>query len=320
MHGYAPRVSLSAPLLPRRDDEQRLRRGRDRVVLGLGVRAAGQRRVDDPRAAARRIAIGRDDVRHRSRPVSPENPDRDHRRPPHDADDPVRIVARRGERSGHVGAVTVGIGRIAVLLHEVPAADVVDLPVPVVVDPVALAPRATLARIAPDVAPQARMRGLDPGVDHGHPERVVTRLHAPGLPRVDVHIGRPGAAGDRLAAVHEPPQLTEQRVVRRRRRVAGDVGLGVEHVVLALQRLDRLAGRRAGLGIDDLGAGQRQPRLRLDIGPLADLSALAPVSVRSETHDHAVRRGPVVSGLGGLRGGRRGQQGGGEGRGEHPCS
>ena len=125
-------------------------------------------------------------------------------------------------------AVVVVVPRVVVAVHEVPAADVVDVAVAVVVDAVGRRSRPGCSRCS---AP-GRVVPRHAAVDHGHHGRGAAAVAVPRLRRVDVVVG--GAGGmpvDGLAGVVQPPQAAEQRVVRRRRRgVVDPVGLGIADV------------------------------------------------------------------------------------------
>src|SRR5262249_10353015 len=79
-------------------------------------------------------------------------------------DHPHVVVADGRCRAGHVRSVSVEVHRRRVVLHEVPARDVVDEAVTVVVDAVA----GNLPGVAPDVGGEVRMTRRDGGVDHRH--------------------------------------------------------------------------------------------------------------------------------------------------------
>src|SRR5262249_52726301 len=77
------------------------------------------------------------------------------------------VVSRRADGAGHVRAMAVVVVRIVVPVDEVPAVNVVDVPVAVVIDPV----RRDLAGIGPDIGGEIRVVGVHARVDHGHDDR-----------------------------------------------------------------------------------------------------------------------------------------------------
>jgi hypothetical protein len=113
---------------------------------------------------------------------------------PVDAGDADAVVPARTDRPGDVRPIPALVARIPVFADEVPAADVVDVAVPVVVDAVDI-----LRRVQPDVRDEVWVRKRDPGVDDRHPDGV-----AP--PRVV-----PGVGGGDLG---QTPELGEAWVVR----------------------------------------------------------------------------------------------------------
>jgi hypothetical protein len=72
------------------------------------------------------------------------------------------VAAAGGQDPGDVGAVAARVGRVCVLVDEVPAVHVVDAAVGVVVDAVAR----ELARVDPEVADEIGVAGVDAAVDH----------------------------------------------------------------------------------------------------------------------------------------------------------
>ena len=167
-----------------------------------------------------------------------EGHDRDARR---HADDALPVEGR-GDRPGHVRAMPVVVDVVdgVVVVAEVPAVDVVDVAVAVVVDPVGLLAAARLARVRPRPRGQVRMAEVDPVVDDRHDRARRAGRDAQRLATVDVDVGR--AAGERralqdvLAGVVEAPQLAPGGLV-------GRIGLAVALVVDAdLQRRARRPG------------------------------------------------------------------------------
>ena len=101
-------------------------------------------------------------------------------------------------------AVAVVVADVVRAGDEVPAVDVVDVAVAVVVDAVAR----DLAGVGPDAAGQVGVVQVDAGVEHGDDRRGAPRRDAPGLGGVDVHV----------LGVVQPPEPAEHRIVRDERR------------------------------------------------------------------------------------------------------
>ena len=113
-----------------------------------------------------------------------------------------------------------------VVVAEIPAVDVVDVAVGVVVDPVA----GGLAGVHPGPARQVGMREVDPVVDDRDHHVGTAGRDLPGLGDVHVDVLDPGEAPYRLPRVVQGPLLSEQRL-------AGGAG---EHMapILTLDRCD----------------------------------------------------------------------------------
>src|SRR5205823_7675554 len=145
------------------------------------------------------------------------------------------IVTARSGHPGHPGAVVVlAIDRvgIVVVVHEVPAVDVVDLAVAVIVDTVAR----DLARVRPEVGREIRMCVHHAVVDDRDDDARAARGHVPG--RDEVGVGADEAAT--LSGVPQVPLVGKHRVV-------GDAGQGVAAQQVRLRPLyPRLAGQRVG--------------------------------------------------------------------------
>ena len=163
-------------------------------------------------------------------------------------------------------AVAVVVHRIGVPIGKVPAEDVVDEAVAVVVDTIA----GDLTRVSPGVGGQVAMGVVDAGVDHGDHHAAGASRGQPGRRRVDVGVDDT----TRLSGVVQPPERAERRIVGDRGRRDHEVGFhgchergaasppghvghararcGEREEPLA-QRLGPPAGRKAELG----GAGGR---------------------------------------------------------------
>ena len=85
------------------------------------------------------------------------------------ARDAERVVGARRDRAGDVRPVMVVVVRVVVVVDEVPAAEVVDAAVGVVVDAVGLLAAAALTRVGEHVRGQIGMGARDAGVDDRHP-------------------------------------------------------------------------------------------------------------------------------------------------------
>ena len=258
-----------------RHDEEHVRGRCDGVVLGARVAVAAERGVDHTRSAARGVRVGGDDVRHVAAAVVAEHAQGHDGRVPSDARHPGAVVAPRSDRARDVRAVPVAVLGLRIAVDEVPAVDVVDPPVAVVIEAVRLAPGARLARVRPKVGAQVRVRRVDPGVDHGHR-----------------HLRRPGREVPRLGRAdgHQPPLVGEQRVVGSGGLVHDVIGLGVEDAVHALEVRDRGADADARLGIDDLEPAYRERGVALDVRPGPHFGALRRRRIGPEAHEHARHR------------------------------
>ena len=227
-------------------------------------------------------------------------------RPGH-ARHPDAVVAPRRDRARDVGAVPIAVVGLRVAVDEVPAVDVVDEPVAVVVEAVRVAAGARLARVRPQVGAEVRVRRVDPGVDHGH-----RHLRGPGrdVPR----LGRADGA--------HVPLVGEQRVVRHRGLADHVIGLGVDHAVQTLEVSDGGADADAGLGVDELEAAYGERGVALDVRRRAHVGALLRRRAGGEANDHAGDRRRAWSrratGLGRTRARGQPQQEHGERR-DDPC-
>jgi hypothetical protein len=191
-----------------------------------------------------------------------------------------------GDRAGDVRAVVVIIPGVVVAIDEVPAADVVDLAVAIVVGLVA----GDLTRVAPDVRRQVRVIPGHAAVDHGHHGRRTPLVAVPRLRRVDVGVGRAHGAVDGLAGVVQAPQVAEMRVVGRGRRgVIDPVGLGVANVGALLQLRDRVVDALAALDLHQLRARGQQVPLGAHLGGRPHRRALRRIDPGPEAHHDLAR-------------------------------
>ena len=136
--------------------------------------------------------------------------------------------------------MSVVVERIGVVVGEVPAVDVVDEAVAVVVDAVT----GHVARVVPGIGRQIRMVVVHAGVDDGHHHAAGAGGRVPRLRGIDV--GVDDAA--RLAAVVEAPELAERRVVRGDGRGDHEVWLDVSHSRRPCRPAEHVLRRRARSG------------------------------------------------------------------------
>jgi hypothetical protein len=179
--------------------------------------------------------------------------------------------------------VTLAVeGVVVARSDEVVSAPVVDAAVRVVVEPVRLLAAARLAGVRPDVRGQIRVVVGDAAVDHGDLHARAAGRMVPRLGRVGVGVGGPGRPVDGLAAVVQAPEVAVLGVVRRCVQVPDEVGLGVAHVGLALERRDRLGDGQVGVDLDQLEPGQRQLLLERRALVASDVGAFGGVRARAE--------------------------------------
>ena len=218
--------------IARRGHEQvALRAGHlDGVVQRLAVGAAAPAVVAQARAVLPGVFQGQDGVGREAHAEVAQEADR------HDLDFPVHaghalvVVADGADDARHVRAVAVVVHRVVgrqaqhgVVGAEVPAADVVDVAVAVVVEIVVR----YFAGIDPHVVGQVRMGVVHAGVDHRDDDVPAARRLVPGFDRADV--------GRRQGGVLEPPLADEHRVVRRAVGTHHVIRLGIEHVRIRAQ-------------------------------------------------------------------------------------
>ena len=134
------------------------------------------------------------------------------------------MLPDRADGAGRVGAVAVVVHRVVVVGDEIPAADVVDVAVVVVID-AGLAVQ--LDGVDPDVVLQVIVVVVDARVDDADDGGGRSLLPGPRLERVDVGVNR--SAG--LAQVVHAPKICETRVVR-----------GIQDVVRLCELDDALEG------------------------------------------------------------------------------
>ena len=150
-----------------------------------------------------------------------EELERHDRAVPGDAGHADAVVAGRGDRPRDVRSVAVVVRRVVVVVHEVPAAPVVDVAVAVVVEAVRPAARAVLALVDPDVLGEIGVRHVDTGVDDRDGDVGASGGDGPRLLRVDVRIGRAGRVVHRLASCCRGPSPAGRTGRSGRRRPRG---------------------------------------------------------------------------------------------------
>ena len=185
----SPGASRSTPALPDAATNSRFEID-DRLVED-GVRpGAAPGRVDERRAVVRRVIDRLDGLIVHAAVVDViDELQRHDRHAGGDADD-ARPVQRRRDRPGDVRAVTVVAGIVdrRVVMAEVPAVDVVDVAVAVVVDAVA----GRLAGVGPLASREVRVAEIDTVVDHRDDDARLALLDAERLESVDIDVGDPG--------------------------------------------------------------------------------------------------------------------------------
>ena len=107
-----------------------------------------------------------------------------------------------------MGAMPLVVEGIGVVVGEVPAVDIIDKPVAVVVDTVT----GNLSRVPPHVCGQVRVTVVDASIDHGHDHSPRAGGHVPCFGRVDVSVSHTTG----LSGAVEPPEPREGRIVGQR--------------------------------------------------------------------------------------------------------
>src|SRR5262245_41523900 len=134
---------------------------------------------------------------HRPGVIRSEPADRQDLHARRDADHADSVIADGGDGARHVRAVPVLILRVVVVGEEIPAVDVVDEAVVVVVDAVA----GDLAGIRIDVGGQVRVSEINAAVQHADDHRAAAGGDVPGLGSIDVRVGNADLPEDGLAGV-----------------------------------------------------------------------------------------------------------------------
>ncbi len=149
------------PVVPGRRDEEVVRGVGDQRLQRDVVGAAAPRVVGDLDALVERVFEGRDRVGREPFALRVQEPQRHDLHVGGDTRDPRRVADLRGNGARDVRAVTVRVVRIGVPVGEVPAVQVVDVAVAVIVDAV----RGDLALVDPHHAIQIRVGPIDARVD-----------------------------------------------------------------------------------------------------------------------------------------------------------
>ena len=127
---------------------------------------------------------------------------------PGHARDADAIVAYGADGAGDVRPVTVVIHRVGVVVDEVPAVDVINIAVAVVINRVSR----DLARVRPHVCSKVGMGVVDARVYDADDDRAAARADIPRLGGVDIRVDR--ASG--LPGIVHSPQTAEVRIIRGR--------------------------------------------------------------------------------------------------------
>ena len=253
--------------------EQHVRR-RDGAVQRGVVSGRAQAQVADLGSVGLRVLNGPDDGRRGAAAVPPAQGLDRHDFDvvaPDDAGDPDAVVRMGGDGARAVGAVAVLAARMDLIAAgvEIPAVDIVDIAVSVVIHPVA----GDLVFVHPDAALQISVGVVDTGVHQGHhhiPASAV--VQGPGLLHADVHAGRglhgPAAPG-RCAGLHPPGGDPLPRGGGERKGIVEDrIGvlllLQLEAAVVIqgpLLRQQRVRGGESGACVCVVGLDQRHTLL-----------------------------------------------------------
>ena len=147
------------------------------------------------------------------------------------------IVGNRTDRAGDVRAVAIAVERQVVVVDKVPAMDVVNEPVAVIINTVA----GDFAGIGPDVPRQVGMVDVDARVDHRHNHFAAPRCQLPGFKSSDIDACRAVI----LPSVVEGPLVGEEWIVDGGR-TEGDVGLDPGNSLLGVRPANYVRSRDAG--------------------------------------------------------------------------
>ncbi len=197
-----------------------------------------------------------------------------------------------------------GVVHRVVAVAEVPAVDVVHVPVAIIVEPVgglvvARSIHARLARVEPLPSLKVGVREVDAVIDHGHDDLRVPECDGGGLRSIYVHVRGPRGAAYCLATVLQTPKLAEPLLIG----VATCEALVVRLCVLDIGALVQGAHgrlRRASLHPDHLCADEPEPVHLLQLLLTPDVLLRLSAGVGLELHDDPIRmRLPTLQALGG---------------------
>src|SRR5215204_3202787 len=168
-----------------------------------------------------------------------------------------------------MGAVTMVVEGVAVVVGEVRAVHVVDEAVAIVVEVVGLLAAAGLAGINPPTSREVRVRKVNAAIYHCDDEIRIALRNSRGLKGVYVNAGGPAV----LACVVEAPQFAEARLVGVTCRIIGEVRLSILNLRAPLRGSDGIL-HRAPLDLVYLGLYEVEilhffePYLAPDVSPL----------------------------------------------------
>ena len=204
----------------------------NRVIERLAVATAAPAVVRDANAAAGSVLQGQDGAGCVTDSLVVEDLQRHEPGPPLDAGQSNAVVAPRPDDACDVGAVAVQIRWIAVVVGEVPAVQVVDIAVAIIVQAVERLPG-----VLPHVALEVRVRAVDPGVQDCHAEILVAAEDGPGSGRLD-----PGHV----------PEAAVRRIVRCVAGAQSQIGLRILHLRVPAQQGECLGHRASGPQVEAL--------------------------------------------------------------------
>ncbi len=191
----------------RRGDEKDVVGARigDRQVHGLGESASTPAVAGEVDAHHGGVFDGRQGVGCAAGSAGVQEFQRHDRHVPTHAGHADAVVAHAADGPGTVRPVAIVIHGIVVIVDEIPAVDIVDEAVAVVIDPVV----GNFTGVGVDVGRQIGVSVVHARVDHAHDDVMGTGEHVPGDGGVDI---RPlGTAG--LADVVHPPQIDKAWVI-----------------------------------------------------------------------------------------------------------
>ena len=165
----------------------------------------------------------------------------------HEVDQPVNaayafiIAPLRPDNAGNVGAVTflVIILGLVILIDKIPAVDIVNIAVVIIVDPVGflVAPfsiQTDFAEILPQIIDQIGMVQVDPGINGGNHKAWIAGADLPGVSCVDIRIWQPShrplITMNRLPHILQRPLKEKGRIIGLKGIMHPVVGFGVKDI------------------------------------------------------------------------------------------